>query len=150
MDTSTEPLPEDGEHRLRPAWALCLIGRHTWSVELPVRSCRRCVLHLLVVVAVSIAHVSLISAVQRTSYLLTWCQTGTLLVIVAVAAQLIVGILYSWEIDEELYLRTLGVLVILDVLGTIFMGVFALRNPPPKKKMAGRRRGDVIGELLRR
>lgn len=107
------------------------------------------VLACLVVVAVSIAHMSLLRAVQGASNLVKWCQRGTLLVIVAVAVQLIVGILYSWDFDEEMYLRLLGVLVILDVLGTIFVGVFTLRNPAPKK-MAVRRRGDVIGELLKR
>ena len=65
------------------------------------------------------------------------------------AVQLIVGILYSWDFDGGMYLRLLGVLVILDVLGTIFVGVFTFRNPAPKK-MAVRRRGDVIGELLKR
>ena len=107
------------------------------------------VLAFLVVVAVSIAHVSLISAIQRTSGLLRWCQRGTLIIIVAVAVQLIIGILYSWDFDEEMYLRLLGVLVILDVLGTIFVGVFALRNTAPKK-MTVRRRGDALGELVRR
>ncbi len=34
------------------------------------------VLACLVVVAVSIAHLSLISAVQEASYLVRWCQTG--------------------------------------------------------------------------
>ena len=63
------------------------------------------VLACLVVVALSIAHLSLLSAVQRMSGLLRWCQRGTLLVIVAVAALLIVGILSPLEFDKELYLR---------------------------------------------
>ncbi len=91
------------------------------------------VLACLVVGAVSIAHLSLLAAVQRTNSLLRWCQRGTLFVIVAVATLLIVGILTLPDFDEELYLRILGVLVILDVLGTIFVGVFTLRNPAPKK-----------------
>jgi hypothetical protein len=105
------------------------------------------VLACLVVFAVSIAHLSLLSAVQRMSGLLRWCQRGTLLVIVTVATLLIVGILSLPEFDEELYLRLLGVLVILDVLGTIFLGVFALKNPRPKN-MVLRRRGDLIRERL--
>lgn len=91
------------------------------------------VLACLVVVAFSVAHLSLLAAVQRTTYLLRWCQRGTLFVIVAVATLLIVGIVTQPDFDKELYLRLLGVLVILDVLGTIFVGVFALRNPAPKK-----------------
>ena len=105
------------------------------------------ILACLVVVAVSIAHLSLLSAVQRMSGLLRWCQRGTLLVIVAVATLLIVGILSLPEFDKELYLRLLGVLVILDVLGTIFVGVFALKNPRPKN-MVLRRRADLIRERL--
>ena len=105
------------------------------------------VLACLVVVAVSIAHLSLLSAVQRMSGLLRWCQRGTLLVIVAVATLLIVGILSLPEFDKELYLRLLGVLVILDVLGTIFVGVFALKSPGPKNKVL-RRRADLIRERL--
>tara|TARA_B100000745_G_C19931261_1_gene313572 strand:- start:89 stop:520 length:432 start_codon:yes stop_codon:yes gene_type:complete len=105
------------------------------------------VLACLVVVALSIAHLSLLSAVQRMSGLLRWCQRGTLLVIVAVATLLIVGILSLPEFDKELYLRLLGVLVILDVLGTIFVGVFALKSPGPKN-MVLRRRADLIRERL--
>lgn len=91
------------------------------------------VLACLVVVAVSVAHLSLLAAVQQTTYLLRWCQRGTLLVIVAVATLLIVGIVTQPDFDRELYLRLLGVLVILDVLGTIFVGISALRRPAPKK-----------------
>ena len=105
------------------------------------------VLACLVLLALSIAHLSLLSAVQRMSRLLRWCQRGTLLVIVAVATLLIVGILSLPEFDKELYLRLLGVLVILDVLGTIFVGVFALKNPGPKN-MALRPRADLIRERL--
>jgi hypothetical protein len=49
------------------------------------------------------------------------------------------------EFDKELYLRLLGVLVILDVLGTIFVGVFALKNPG-SKNMVLRRRADLMRE----
>jgi len=105
------------------------------------------VLACLVVVAVSIAHLSLLSAVQRMSGLLRWCQRGTLLVIVAVATLLIVGVSSPLEFDKELYLRLLGVLVILDVLGTIFVGVFALKSPGPKKVVL-RRRAGLIRERL--
>ncbi len=81
------------------------------------------------------------------SGLLRWCRRGTPLVIVAVATLVIVGVSSPLEFDKELYLRLLGVLVILDVLGTIFVGVFALKNPGPKN-MVLRRRADLIRERL--
>ena len=94
----------------------------------------------LVVVAFSIAHLSLLAAVQRTSGLLRWCRTGTLIVIVAVAVLLIVGILNLPDFDEEwrLYLRLLGVLLILDVIGTLFVGIFSVRNQAPTRRVLRR------------
>ena len=109
-------------------WELWDINRISEDIYLKVLAC-------LVVVAVSIAHLSLLSAVQRKSGLLRWCQRVMLLVIVAVATLLIVGITSLPEFDQELYLRLLGVLVILDVLGTIFVGVFALKDAGPKNRV---------------
>ena len=93
-----------------------------------------------VVVALSIAHLSLLAAVQRTSGLLRWCRTVTFIAIVAVAVFLIVGILNLPDFDEEwrLYLRLLGVLLILDVLGTLFVGVFSVRNQAPTRRVLRR------------
>ena len=108
-------------------WELWDINGMNEDIYLKVLAC-------LVVVAVSIAHLSLLSAVQRKSGLLRWCQRGTFLVIVAVATLLIVGITSLPEFDQELYLRLLGVLVILDVLGTIFVGVFALKDAGPMNR----------------
>ena len=108
-------------------WELWDINGMNEDIYLKVLAC-------LVVVAVSIAHLSLLSAVQRKSGLLRWCQRGTFLVIVAVATLLIVGITSLPEFDQELYLRLLGSLVILDVLGTIFVGVFALKDAGPKNR----------------
>ena len=109
-------------------WELWDINGMNEDIYLKVLAC-------LVVVAVSIAHLSLLSAVQRKSGLLRWCQRGTFLVIVAVATLLIVGITSLLELDQELYLRLLGALVILDVLGTIFVGVFALKDAGPKNRV---------------
>ena len=94
----------------------------------------------LVVVALSIAHLSLLAAVQRTSGLLRWCRAVTFIAIVAVAVFLIVGILNLPDFDEEwrLYLRLLGVLLILDVLGTLFVGVFSVRNQAPTRRVLRR------------
>ena len=94
----------------------------------------------LVVVALSIAHLSLLAAVQRTSGLLRWCRAVTFIAIVAVAVFLIVGILNLPDFDEEwrLYLRLLGVLLILDVLGTFFVGVFSVRNQAPTRRVLRR------------
>ena len=94
----------------------------------------------LVVVAFSIAHLSLLAAVRRTSGLLRWCRTGTLIVIVAVAALLIAGILNLPDFDEEwrLYLRLLGVLLILDVTGTLFVGIFSVRHQVPTRRVLPR------------
>ena len=108
-------------------WELWDINGMNEDIYLKVLAC-------LVVVAVSIAHLSLLSAVQWKSGLLRWCQRGTFLVIVAVATLLIVGITSLPEFDQELYLRLLGSLVILDVLGTIFVGVFALKDAGPKNR----------------
>ena len=108
-------------------WELWDINGMNEDIYLKVLAC-------LVVVAVSIAHLSLLSAVQRKSGLLRWCQRATFLVIVAMATLLIVGITSLPEFDQELYLRLLGSLVILDVLGTIFVGVFALKDAGPKNR----------------
>ena len=121
-------------------WELWDINGMNEDIYLKVLAC-------LVVVAVSIAHLSLLSAVQRKSGLLRWCQRGTFLVIVAVATLLIVGITSLPEFDQELYLRLLGSLVILDVLGTIFVGVFALKDAGPKNRVR-RRRPDLIRERV--
>ena len=109
-------------------WELWDINGMNEDIYLRVLAC-------LAVVAVSIAHLSLVSALQRKSGLLRWCQRGTVLVIVAVATLLIVGITSLLEFDQELYLRLLGALVILDVLGTIFVGVFALKDAGPKNRV---------------
>ena len=94
----------------------------------------------LVVVAFSIAHLSLLASVKRKSVLLRWCRTVTCIVVVAVAVFLILGILNLTDFDEEwrLYLRLLGVLLILDVLGTLFVGIFSVRNPAPTRKVLRR------------
>jgi len=90
----------------------------------------------LVVMALSIAHLSLLASVNRKSVLLKWCRTVTCIIVVAVAVFLILGILNLPDFDEEwrLYLRLLGVLLILDVLGTLFVGIFSVRNPTPTRK----------------
>ena len=103
------------------------------------------VLACLVLLALSIAHLSLLSVGQRMSGLLRWCQRGTSLVIVAVATLLIVGMLSLPVFDKELYLRLLGVLVILDVLGTIFVGVFTLKSPGSKNVVL-RRQAALISK----
>lgn len=45
MDSTPEPVPDAAEKPIRrftPLWVLCLIGRHAWTIELPIRLCRRC------------------------------------------------------------------------------------------------------------
>ena len=94
----------------------------------------------LAVVALSIAHVSLLSAVRRMSGLLRLCRTGTFVAIVAVAVLLMAGILNLPEFNDDwqLYLRLLGVLIILDVLGTLFVGIFSVRNQAPARRVLRR------------
>ena len=94
----------------------------------------------LVVVALSIAHLSLLASVKRKSVLLKWCRTVTCIIVVAVAVFLILGILNLPDFNEEwrLYLRLMGVLLILDVLGTLFVGIFSVRNPTPIRKVPRR------------
>ena len=74
---------------------------------------------ILFILAASIAHTSLLLQIQSEKAITKTLSIATIFCIGAVAALLIFLILNEFGDVEEFYYRLLGVLVVLDVLGTI-------------------------------
>ena len=95
----------------------------------------------LVVVAVSTAHLSILTGAKLAGGLLNGLRATTAIIVAAVASMLLVGIIEISELDEarNLYFRLLGILLILDVLGNVFVWMFSGRTSTPTRRRAVRR-----------
>ena len=94
----------------------------------------------LVVVAFTSAHVSLLGYWRPTNWLLWLWYSGTVLVALGLAYLIVGGIWGHIQLDdEEYYLRWLGVVAILDVLGTV--GLFPLSRLASAPRSSASRSG---------
>lgn len=86
-----------------------------------------------VVLAISLAHMSLLAGLQPANDLVRYCRGGALLAVVAMAALLINGIVHRFDLDnQEFYYRVLGMVAVLDILGTVSLGIFSRLAIVPK------------------
>ena len=134
------PLPYAGiaASILAAAMALAM----TWELGEPARrdGWDWRLLASLTVVAVSTGHLSMLSIVRPTGFLALMCRRSAVLFAAAVAVLLVIGILAQPDaiLTREVYVRLLGVLLILDVLANVAL-LLLIRLSPGRPTGGGAR-----------
>ena len=98
------------------------------------------------VLAVSLAHMSLLAALEPANSMVSYCRGAALLAVAAMGALLIGVVLQGIDVHSEgFYYRLLGVVAILDVLGTASLSILARLAIVPKPASAhGLSRGEEV------
>ena len=97
----------------------------------------------LIVLVVSLAHLSILAALRPVNDLMAYCRRGAMLAVSALGVLLITVVLQDLDLKTEgFYVRLVSAVVILDVVGTASMGLLARWGtvPEPGQPKASRTR----------
>lgn len=112
----------------------------------------RKLLATLIVLTISLAHMSLLAALQPANDLVGFCRRAGLLAVAAMGALLIGIILRGVALDSEgFYIRLVGLVAVLDMLGTAALAILArLAIVPKAAATEGRGKGGQGRKAPRR